>query len=239
MQSGRISHPQPRWAVPAHASGEGAVRFSGESSSQKPTACVRAGLTSSIACGKSTVLKQIQQLGVPTFDIDKAVHTLWATDTELLEKTRQLFGPGVFGEDGKIDRKKLGEIAFSDPEKLKTLESWIHPKVRQMMFRFFEDNAQAKLAVAEIPLLFESKMENLFDLIVVVKASLDQQIQRLMSRNSLTREQALARIQKQMPVEEKVQRAEALGGVIIDNSGSVEETEAQVRQWVSRYQVLA
>jgi dephospho-CoA kinase len=197
---------------------------------------IRVGLTSGIACGKSTVLKMLQALGVPVFDVDQVVKKLWAEDTDLHEKTRNAFGPDVFTPEGRVDIKKVGKIAFQDPAKRKLLETWIHPKVRGEMNQFFERYAQSKLAVAEVPLLFESKLEKLFHTVWVIKASLEQQLQRLLERSErenkpLTREEALQRIESQMPLAEKIEKAD----VVIDNTGTVSETETQIRNLVGSF----
>jgi dephospho-CoA kinase len=218
--------------VAAHPTGENRVFFGAESEKTgvpDKKARVVGGLTSSIACGKTLVLNAFRALGVPTLDVDKVVESLWETDAELKEKTRQEFGESVFTPEGKVDRKKLGRIVFNDPERRRLLESWIHPKVRVEMNRFIEQNALARLVIVEVPLLFESRMENLFDKILVVKATVEQQLQRLMSRNNMSREEAMARIQSQLSIDEKVRRAEALNGVIFDNTGTREQTEEQVR----------
>lgn len=231
---------QPRKTVVAvHSAGEHRVTFraNGEKTEvpeQKPPRVV-GGLTSSIACGKSLVLNFFRKMGIPTLDVDTIVKKLWETDTELLEKTRQEFGPDVFTPEGQVDRKKLGAIVFNDKNKLKLLESWLHPKVRAEMNRFIEENALARLVIIEVPLLFESKMENLFDKILVVKATVEQQLQRLMSRNNLSEEDALKRINSQMSIAEKVRKTEALNGVVFDNTGTIEQTEAQVQAFVSPF----
>lgn len=185
----------------------------------------RIGLTAGIGCGKSLVVQFLKELGVPTLDVDQVVHQLYQGDPELHQQIRSMFGPEVFRPDGTIDRKAIGRIVFQTPALRKQLESLIHPKVRQQMNQFFETHAQAPLAVAEIPLLFESKMVPLFDEVWVVKATAEQQVERLMAYKGYSREEAMARIQSQLPLNEKLQQTD----VVIDNTGTPAQTQAQVQ----------
>lgn len=193
---------------------------------------VRVGVTAGIACGKSSVMQALQALQIPTLDTDAVVHDLYHTDTELQKYVQDTFGPDVLDQNGHIDRQKLGALVFADPsrQKLKLLESWTHPKVKTAIDSFFIQHQNKPLAVVEVPLLFESKMEALFTEIWVIKASLEQQLQRLIARNHLSKEQAQKRITAQMPLTEKLAKAT----VIIDNSGSLEQTQAQVQTQVER-----
>jgi dephospho-CoA kinase len=201
-------------------------------SNPKPAkTCLVGGLTSGIACGKTTVLNMFREKGVPIYDVDSAVKEVWATDDELNARAISEFGLTAehLQPNGKVDTKKLGKIVFKDPAKRKLLESWIHPKVRAKMNAFIEQNrTTAKFILVEVPLLFESKMEGLFDLVMTIRTNLEQQLQRLMNRNGLTQEEAMDRINAQMPLAEKVTKTEALNGIILDNSGTLENTQNQV-----------
>jgi dephospho-CoA kinase len=203
----------------------------GAASTKPVKTCLVGGLTSGIACGKTTVLNMFREKGVPIYDVDSAVQEVWATDDDL--NTRAISEFGLTAEhlkpNGKVDTKKLGKIVFKDPVKRKLLESWIHPKVRAKMNAFIEQNrTTAKFILVEVPLLFESKMEGLFDLVMTIRTNVEQQLQRLMNRNGLTQEEAMDRINAQMQLSEKITKTESLNGVILDNSGTLESTQNQV-----------
>ena len=187
--------------------------------------CLKIGLTGGIASGKSTIGKAIEALGIKTIDADVIVEDLYAHDTELRQNVQSTFGRDVFLPSGSVDKKKLGALAFADRSKLKLLETWIHPKVRQRINQFFQACASDPLAVAQVPLLFESKLEGMFDEVWVIKATRDQQKQRLLKRDPhLTEAQADARIDSQMPLAEKLAKAT----VVIDNTGLPSATTTQV-----------
>lgn len=216
------------------------VMFAGSPEQEPPVQKKKApfiGLTSGIACGKTFVLNLFKQKGVKATDVDEFVNDMWQNDEDLKAKTRAAFGDEVFNADGSVNRKKVGDIVFNpaNADKKKLLESWTHPKVRERMFKFYEDNKDADLVVVEVPLLCESKMESLFDKVMVVYATLEQQLQRLMARplrdgTFLTREQAQARIDSQMPLAEKIAKP---GVIVIDNSGSKETTEQQIDAFIA------
>ena len=142
------------------------------------------------------------------------------------------FGDAVFTPAGDIDRKALGGIVFNDPARRKQLESFIHPKVRREVEAFFTRHTSDRLAVAVIPLLFESDLEKYYDVVWLVKATKDQQIDRLVATRGMTRAEALARINAQMPFEEKLKRAQGMPHAVIDNAGTKDQTEAQVRRLI-------
>lgn len=198
--------------------------------------CLVGGLTSGIACGKTTVLGMFKDAGIAVYDVDSAVKEMWATDDDLNTRAIREFqlGPETLLANGKVDTKKLGKIVFQDKAKRQLLESWIHPRVRAKMNAFIEANRQARFILVEVPLLFESKMEGLFDLIITIRTTLEQQLQRLMNRNGLSQEDAQARINAQVPLSEKVQKTQDLGGVILDNSGTLDNTRQQVTQLLQR-----
>lgn len=196
------------------------------------------GLTSGIACGKTFVKNLFQQKGVPSRDVDAFVDEIWQTDADLKANVRREFGDEVFLPDGSVDRKRLGNIIFSpeNQEKKKLLESWIHPKVRERMQAFFAESSQAQedVVLVEVPLIFESKLEDMFDKVLVIFCTLEQQLRRLMARplkdgSTLSREEAMDRINSQMPLSDKVARAD----FVIDNSGTQEETERQVEAFIA------
>lgn len=200
---------------------------------------IRIGLTGGLASGKSTVSRMFAEAGVPVIDADVIVHQLLAEDEELRVNIRSAFGEDVFTSQGQIDRKALGQVVFGHAEKRKLLESWIHPKVREAVQDFFTQHLQAHnhnhnhpMAVAEIPLLFESNLESMFDALVLVTADEATQINRFMAKG-YSREETLKRLASQMPMADKIATIQRLGPphTIIDNSGSLENTQDQIDQY--------
>lgn len=168
-------------------------------------------LTGGIACGKSLVGDYLRQKGIPVIDADDVVHQLLREDAALKAKILAEFGPEVFTSEGYVDRPRLGQQIFgSSPERIarrQLLESWIHPETRNVIDRFYVQNASAALGVSIIPLLFESELENRYDEIWVLQANEATQLDRLLQKRGMKAEDAMARIRNQMSASEKVERA--------------------------------
>lgn len=184
------------------------------------------GLTGNIACGKSTVSRMLTELGARVLDADLIAHEALAPGTETYKQVVEEFGPDVLRPDLSIDRRALGKIVFSSPAALSKLEEIVHPYVVE---RIHEEVAASNgVVVIDAIKLLESGLASLCDEVWVVTCSPEQQLARLRARNGLTREEAFRRINAQPPQEEKVRRAD----VVIDNSGSPEDTRRQVlAQW--------
>ena len=167
------------------------------------------GLTGGIACGKSTVAKKLEELGAVHIDADAISHELTGPNGAALERIRETFGDGVFYADGALDRGALAAVVFSDEDQKRALERIIHPMVQHRMLQVADqaDKEGKKVCVLNVPLLYETAMDAMCDEVWVVSLPEEKQIQRLMNRDQLTREQALARIESQMPLEEKEGRA--------------------------------
>lgn len=185
------------------------------------------GLTGGIATGKSSVSAFLASKGALIIDADVIAREVMLPGHPVLAATVQRFGQAILHEDGTLDRKKLGSIVFGNPEERKALEAITHPAIRQEM----RERAAAyrmeypdKLVVSDIPLLYESGLENGFDEVMVIYVPRSVQKERLMIRDGLTSEQADARLGAQMDIELKKQRAD----IVIDNSGSWPETEKQL-----------
>ncbi|MDI3338923.1 MAG: dephospho-CoA kinase [Sphaerobacter sp.] len=182
------------------------------------------GVTGNIACGKSLVLSLLARLGAETIDADRVAHEVMAPGTPTAERIIAAFGEGIRGPDGGIDRRALAAIVFSDPRQLARLDALAHPPTVAAIEERVRRSTAAVVAVDAIK-LFEAGVADKCDEVWVVICDPAQQLERLMRRSGLSREEALRRIQAQPPQEEKVRRADR----VIDNSGTVEETEAQVR----------
>jgi dephospho-CoA kinase len=189
------------------------------------------GLTGGIASGKSLVSRTLKGLGMTVIDADDISHEILAHNTSIKQEVVQTFGKEVLNEEGEIDRGKLGSIVFSQkPELRKDLEAILHPSIREEMWKRARES-RSNDVVLDIPLLIETGAHERVDLVVVVYATRELQIQRLMARDGISRQEAMGRIDTQLPLEEKVSAAH----YIINNTGSVEETEEQTTRF---YQVI-
>jgi dephospho-CoA kinase len=177
------------------------------------------GLTGGMGCGKSSVLNFFSENGWHCVESDAVVRSLLENDSEVISAVRDRFGPNVV-EGGKVNRASLGAAVFNDAAALRWLEELLHPRVRA---QWQASIAAHPRAVVEIPLLYEKNLENQFDLNVCVTAGLSTQLERLAKRG-FSREQALARMARQLPLAEKEKRAD----VVISNNGTLDFTRMQV-----------
>ena len=189
---------------------------------------LRVALTGGIASGKSYCLTRFAELGVPTVDADVLAHRAMAPGTAGFEAVVTRFGPNVLHPHGEIDRARLGQIVFADERARRDLEAITHPIVYKAIADWFatiETSGSARLAIADIPLLYETSHDRDFDRVIVSACPPEVQLTRLMARNRLTEEEARLRLASQMPIEEKVKRAD----YVIDTSGAKADTDARVR----------
>jgi dephospho-CoA kinase len=187
---------------------------------------LRVALTGGIATGKSYVLDQFRRRGIPCLDADVLAHGVTAPGTEASTAIAARFGAEMLAPDGSVDRAKLGPLVFADEEQRRALEAIVHPAVYRAIaagLRAFELLDTPKLAVVDVPLLFESGHEKDFDRVVVVACDTGKQLERLRARG-LTEPEARARIAAQWPTADKVARAD----FVIRTDGSTAETDAQV-----------
>lgn len=185
-------------------------------------------LTGGIASGKSFVADELARLGAVIVDSDVLARRVVEPGTPGLASVIGRFGEEVILPDGSLDRQRLGQIIFSDDAAREALNAIIHPRVRELANRIQESAPPGSVVVQVIPLLVETGLDRYFDTIVVVDVPEREQIDRLIARNALTRDQALARIRAQAP---RSQRAAAATHVI-DNAGTREQTLEQVgRLW--------
>ncbi|MBA9087390.1 dephospho-CoA kinase [Fontibacillus solani] len=188
------------------------------------------GLTGGIAAGKSTVSQMLVNRGAALIDADVVAREIMEPGHPVLQRVVERFGQEVLHEDGTLDRKKLGSIVFSDPTQRKALEEITHPAIRsemrEAMSRLEAENPR-RLVIADIPLLYESGLENLYEEIMVVYVPREIQLDRLMQRDGLSLSGAEARLSAQMDIELKKQRAD----IVIDNSYGFNETERQIDEF--------
>jgi dephospho-CoA kinase len=186
----------------------------------------RVALTGGIATGKSHVRECFERLGVPTIDSDRLARDAVAPGSPGLAAVIEWFGRGVLDVDGALDRHKLAAIVFADEQARKTLEGIIHPQVRRATDAWFAslDPARYPYAIADIPLLFEVNRDRDFDVVIVVAAEPETQVRRVMQRDSLSEPEARQRLAAQLPIDEKIQRAD----FVIRTDGPIADTERQV-----------
>ena len=179
------------------------------------------GLTGSLGMGKSTAAEYLRSRGLPVFDADAAVHALYeeGAAVQLIEYEF----PGTTSQ-GKVDRSKLGAVVTGNPERLATLEAIVHPLVRQQQRRFLQNEAArgSRMALLEIPLLFETGADAKVDATIVVSASADLQRQRLMKRPGMSPEKLEGLLARQMPDAEKRTKAD----FVVDTSGEIAASRA-------------
>jgi dephospho-CoA kinase len=195
---------------------------------------LRVGLTGGIATGKSTVRRRLASRGVPTIDADILARHVVAPGTPGAAAVARRFGPSVIGPDGGIDRDALGAIVFADPAARADLEGLIHPAVYEAIDAWFDALPHdTPLAVADIPLLFETGRAGDFDVVVVTACDADEQLRRIVRRDGLSEEAARQRIAAQWPLAEKVRRADH----VVDTGRPQAETDAAIDALLARLSV--
>ena len=187
------------------------------------------GLTGGIASGKSTVARMLVEKGAVLIDFDELTREVEEPDKPAWREIVRHFGEAVLLPDRRIDRGKLGEIVFADPVKRRILNDIVHPAVfAEWRGRLTEIKQRQPDAVvlSDIPLLIEAGLEKMVDLVLLVCIPPEEQIRRLMARNGFSREEAERRISAQMPIVQKIPRADR----VIRNEGSIEETAREVER---------
>ena len=180
------------------------------------------GITGSIACGKSTVSNYLLEKGYTVIDADKLGH-IALTSEDVKGKLAEKFGDEII-ENNEISREKLGKLVFGNEDNLKILNSIIHPKIKRLILKLQDEHKEEQFVFLDIALLYEANFVDLVERVIVVYVNEKVQIERLMSRNALSKEDALSRIKSQMSAEEKA----ALGDYSIDNSDTIENTYQQI-----------
>ena len=184
------------------------------------------GITGGIASGKSTVTEFLRQQGYQVIDADRVVHELQEPGGRLYQALLSTFGSSILQEDGRLDRPKLGAMIFGNPELLEQSSQIQNQIIREELAGRRDLLAETEdIFFMDLPLLFELQYEDWFEQIWLVDVTEETQLSRLMTRNSLSQEEAEKRIAAQLSLQEKRKRAD----VLIDNNGSLEETRQQLR----------
>lgn len=188
------------------------------------------GLTGGIASGKSTVGRMLRDLGAPVVDADVLARVVVEPGRPAYDDIVREFGREVLLEDGTIDRKRLGEIVFSDAHRRKLLGAITHPRIAQASQEEIARHgaAGARVVIYEAALLVENGLHRALDGLIVVSATPEQQVQRAVARDGISEEQARARVASQLPLARKLEVATH----VVDNTGTIDDTRAQVeRLW--------
>jgi dephospho-CoA kinase len=188
----------------------------------------RIGLTGGIASGKSTVSEMLADKGALVIDADQLARDVVAPGTAGLAEVREAFGSDVTAPDGSLDRGKLGSVVFADPVKREQLEAIIHPLVRSEAARLEAAAPHDQVVIHDIPLLVETSQQDVFEIVIVVDALPEVQLDRLVRLRGMTEEQARQRIAAQS---DRVRRR-AAATELIENNGSIADLQAAVdRLW--------
>ena len=193
---------------------------------------LRVGLTGGIASGKSTVSAMMRDRNVPVLAADPLGHRLMEPGASAYDEVVREFGAEILGEGGKVDRGKLGTIVFANPAKRARLNWILHPKIIGAIREWFQSLDRPggpEFAVMEAALIYEANVQRDVNRVVVCWCTPEQQLERLIARG-LSQEQAQRRIGAQMPVDEK----KKLADMVIDCSGSMEETQRQVEDVIGK-----
>jgi dephospho-CoA kinase len=187
---------------------------------------LRVALTGGIGTGKSHVRTCFEELGVATIDADRLVHEALRSGTPTTTRIAERFGEEVLAADGAVDRRALGDLVFADPVARRDLEGLIHPAVYAAIDAWFEEcrRSGVDLAMADIPLLYETGHERAFDAVVVTACTPDEQVRRVEARDGLSAEAAGQRVAAQLPIGEKVAKSD----FVIWTTGTVDDTATRV-----------
>lgn len=194
------------------------------------------GLTGGIATGKSTVTQMFQSIDIPVIETDKIAKDMLMKGTEGYEEVIASFTKSILLTDNEINRKKLAQIVFSNPQRRKRLNEIVHPRVKSIVKTEIQKYKElgTKMIVIDVPLLFETDFIDLVDKTIVVYTTFKRQKERLMERERIDREYAEIKISAQMPLNRKVDLAD----YVIDNTASILNTRKEFNKIVSELEVL-
>lgn len=195
------------------------------------------GLTGGIATGKSAVSKMLQKKGAHVIDFDVLSRIVVEPDTPAWKDIVDCFGDSVLKEDRTLDRLRLAEIVFDDEDKRNMLQGFIYPRLFDEYSRQLQEIGEKTpeaIVIADVPLLIEIRLQTMFEKIIVVYSPPEKQLERVIERDGFSREEAMKRLEAQMPIEEKLKHAD----FVVHNGGSLEETEAEVDTIYKELEIL-
>jgi dephospho-CoA kinase len=192
------------------------------------------GLTGGIGSGKSTVSQLLHELGAVVLDADRIGHEAYKPNTETWLEVVSAFGRQILTSNGEIDRRRLAQIVFSDPESLARLNQIVHPRMYEMMKTKIEEFRRqgVKVVVLEAAILLEADWTPLVDEVWVTVTPEHEVVKRTVERTGLPEEQVIARIRSQLSSEERTKHA----NVIINNDGSIDELKVKIKELWDRIQ---
>ncbi len=195
------------------------------------------GLTGGIASGKSTVGRMFREAGIPVICADELAHEVVRPGSPALDEIRQTFGDEFIDSEGNLNRAAMASLVFEDQDKRKELESIIHPRVADEQEKLIREFALQgyEIVIVDVPLLYETRLESSFDMVLVAYVPPEVQIQRLTARDRITESEARARLDAQLPIDKKKELAAA----VIDNSGPLEHTKEQVLRIIEELRAVA
>lgn len=195
---------------------------------------LKVAITGNIASGKSEVEKVLSDSGFKVLDTDIAAHEILENDEETKNEIISVFGKDILEDNNRISRVKLGKIVFGDKDKLTRLERIIHPKVFRKIGEFFSNNKNEEICFVSVPQLFETKTQMAFDKVILVTASEEVRIKRLIERNKMTEEEAKLRLSAQMKDSEKIKQSD----FVIYNDKDLPYLQNQVLAMVTLLRLL-
>ncbi len=177
---------------------------------------LQVGITGGIGSGKTTVCKIFEKFGIPIYYADERAKNLMISSREIIDKVKLIFGKESYFKNGKLNRKHISKQAFSDPSKLKLLNAVVHPAVANDTFVWHNAQTNVPYTLKEAALIIETGGHKILDKLIVVSAPQDVRIQRVMDRDGVSKKAVLARIEKQLPEDEKLKHAD----FVINNDGT-------------------
>ena len=187
---------------------------------------IKVAITGNIASGKSQAEKILEESGYTVYDSDKIAH-------EVLDSIKSFYGYDIF-IDGKIDRKKLGNLVFTNSVIRQKLEKLTHPIIKNKIINLFELHRDESIVFVSVPLLYEAGFDDMFDKVLLITTDPNAQLKRLMKRNNLTKDEALARINSQLPQDIKEQKAD----YVIENNGSLNELKNNIKEFIGKISAI-
>lgn len=189
---------------------------------------LKIAITGGAGSGKSTVARMFGELGAAVLDADAAAHEAVAVGTLAWQELRQVFGPEYFHSDGSLNRARVSQLVFADPEARQRLNAIVHPRIAELLQGRMQELAQqdAALVMVEVPLLFETGLDRAYDYVIAVYVDPEDQIKRLQGRDGRSTAEIAGILQAQWPLAEKAARAH----FVVDNRGSLNDTRKQVEK---------
>jgi dephospho-CoA kinase len=189
---------------------------------------LKIAITGGAGSGKSTVARMFRELGAQVLDADAAAREAVAVGTPAWQELRRLFGEEYFNPDGELNRARVAQLVFADPEARKKLNDLVHPRVAAELQRRLQEVERqgVGLVLVDVPLLFEAGLESAYDRVIVVYVDPEDQVRRLQDRDDRGDEEIAGLLKAQWPLADKASRAD----FVVDNRGPLEETGKQVQE---------